>query len=566
MPGLPSRRARRRSCLRALRLPVRARATLSYAAVTYEHDYDWIVIGSGFGGSVSALRLAEKGYRVAVIEAGSRFEDEDFAESTWDLRRYFYYPKFGLRGIMRMYAFKDVAVLAGAGVGGGSLVYANTLYKPGESFFNAEEWSELADWHEELDAHYDTAKRMLGATQIPFSTDADALIGKLGERLGVADTYRRPEVSVYFGDGEAPGETVPDPYFGGEGPDRTACLRCGACMVGCRYGAKNTLMKNYLYFAEKLGVEIIADTTVKDLCPLGAADGSDGYAVTTVPSGSWTHRPRRTLTAKGVVVASGAVGTNLLLARARHTGSLPRLSDQVGQSVRTNSEALLAVTAKDDGPDFADSVAITSSIYPNADTHIENVTYGRGGGAMGLLFTLLTPGGSRATRWLKTLAQVGKRPGDTLRLAFRRLSWSRRTVILLVMQTLPGRMSFRSYHWGNKVALNTRQDPEHPNPTFIPVGNQAAAMAADEIGGFAQSNIFEAILNIPATAHILGGAVIAADPEHGVVDRDQRAFGYQNLLICDGSVMPANPGVNPSLTILALAEHAISRVPAAAQS
>src|SRR5947209_3744015 len=332
------------------------------------YDYDWIVIGSGFGGSVAALRLAEKGYRVCVLEAGRRFEDDDFPKSAWRTRRFMWFPALGRRGIMRIYLFKDIAILAGCGVGGGSLVYANTLYVPPREFFEAEEWRSLQDWEASLSPHYEVAKRMLGATEVPFENDTDRLFRELAEEMEVE--YRRPTVGVFFG---APGETVPDPYFGGEGPERTGCVRCGACMVGCRYNAKNTLRKNYLWLAEKKGVEIRPEHHVIDLRPAGAQDGSDGYQVSTQRPGAWFRRRTNTITAKGVVVAAGAVGTNWLLRSAKDLGSLPRLSDRLGEVVRTNSEALLAVTATEDRFDFHRSVAISSSIYPDEDTHIENV-------------------------------------------------------------------------------------------------------------------------------------------------------------------------------------------------
>ena len=526
-------------------------------------DFDFVVVGSGFGGSVSALRLSEKGYRVAVLEARRRFADQDFARSTWNLRRFLWMPALGLRGIMRIYTFKDVWILAGAGVGGGSLVYANTLYQPGEEFFSAPEWRDLEDWQHALAPHYAEAKRMLGAASIPFRTDADDLLRLVGERMGVGDSYRRPEVSVFFGEDGRRGATVADPFFDGEGPARTTCTRCGSCMIGCRVGAKNTLVKNYLHLAERHGTGILAERTVKEIRPLGAEDGSDGYAITSVRSGALMRKQRETITARGVVIAAGAIGTNTLLARAKHTGMLPRISDRVGAHVRTNSEALLAVTAKDDSHAFADSVAITSSIYPDRNTHIENVSYGHGGGFMGLLFTLLTGAGNRLTRPRRLAGQILRHPATALRLATRRRSWSRRTMILLVMQTLPGSLSFVPRRLGRRLMLTTRQDPQHPVAAFIPAANRAAEILASELGGIAQSNLPEALLNTPATAHILGGAVIGADPEHGVVDRHQRAFGYRNLLVCDGSVVPANPGVNPSLTITALAEHAMSHVPPA---
>jgi cholesterol oxidase len=525
-------------------------------------DYDWIVIGSGFGGSVSALRLSEKGYRVTVLEAGRRFEDEDFAKSTWRFRKYVFMPRLGMRGILRFVVFKDVVILAGAGVGGGSLVYANTLYVPPTDFFRAPEWREMQDWEATLAPHYREAKRMLGATEIPFETDADHLFRELADDLDVADTYGRPTVSVFFGE---PGTTVPDPYFGGEGPDRAGCVRCGACMVGCRHNAKNTLMKNYLYLAERNGTDVIADRQVIDVRPLGAEDGSEGYEVTSVHSGAWLRRRRETLRARGVVFSAGAVGTNTLLRRCKERGSLPRVSERLGERVRTNSEALLAVTARRDEHDFADSVAITSSIYPDDVTHIENVTYGPAGDAMGLLFTMLTEGGTRLTRPLKWIGQIFAHPIRAVRLVWKR-GWSRKTVILLVMQTLHNSLRLRPVKVGRRVLLQTEQDPDNPNPTWIPVANRAAELLAEKVDGTAQSNLPEAVLNTPATAHILGGAVIAPDPETGVVDERQRAFGYENLLVCDGSVVPANPGVNPSLTITALAEHAMTHVPAREQA
>jgi cholesterol oxidase len=519
------------------------------------YDFDWIVVGSGFGGSVSAMRLSEKGYRVGVLEAGRRYEDDDFAKTTWNFRRYAWMPRLGMRGILRIYLFKDIAILAGCGVGGGSLVYANTLYVPPVGFFKAPEWRDLQDWQPALDPHYEEAKRMLGASDVPFENDADRYFRELADDLEVE--YRRPTVGVFFGE---PGKTVPDPYFEGKGPPRAGCIRCGACMVGCRFNAKNILMKNYLYFAEKSGTTILPERQVIDIRPLGADDGSDGYAVTSQRPGAWVRFQRETLTARGVVVSAGTVGTNSLLRRCKDNRSLPNISDCLGSRVRTNSEALLAVTARTDRYDFERSVAISSSIYPDEDTHIENVTYGPHGDAIGLLFTVLTEGGTRATRPLKWLRNVAKAPLIALRLLWKR-GWSKRTIILLVMQTLDNSLRLRPMRIGRKIFLQTDQDPDNPNPTYIPVANKAARLLAEKIDGIPQSNLPEALLNTPATAHILGGAVIAARPSQGVVDARQRVFGYQNLLVCDGSVIPANPGVNPSLTITALAEHAMEQVP-----
>jgi cholesterol oxidase len=527
-----------------------------------QFDFDWLVIGSGFGGSVSALRLAEKGYRVGVLECGRRFRDQDFATSTWSLRRYFWAPRVGMRGIMRLSTFKDIAVVSGCGVGGGSLGYANTLYVPPAQFFQDRQWAGLADWEHELAPHYAEAQRMLGVVETPNDDPADQLLKELGEQLGVGDTYRKTPVGIFFG--ETPGETVPDPFFGGEGPERTGCMQCGRCMVGCPHGAKNTLVKNYLWLAEHRGVTVTPDRTVVDISPLGAEDGSDGYAVTSVASGMRRNRDRTTLTARGVVVAAGALGTNRLLQRCRLSGSLPRISHRLGELVRTNSESILAVTVPDDYPeDLTRRVAITSSIYPDPHTHIETVTYGHAGDSMSLLYTLLVGDGTRVTRPLKLLGQMLRHPGKLAKTLWPR-GWSRRTIIVLVMQTLDNAIALRpKLTRSGEVRLQTEQDTTRPNPTFIPVANEAAEWLARRTGGVAQSSVMEATMNIPSTAHILGGAVIGADPDQGVVDADQRVFGYENLLVCDGAAVPANVGVNPSLTITALAERAMSRIPAA---
>jgi cholesterol oxidase len=523
-------------------------------------DYDWLVIGSGFGGSVSALRLAEKGYSVGVLECGRRFSDDDFAETTSQARRYFWAPKLGLRGIFRLTLFKDIFIASGCGVGGGSLGYANTMYRARPAFFADRQWAGLAEWEPELAPHYQTAERMLGVTEYPHEGDGDRLLKQLGEDLGVADTFKHTNVAVFFGE---PGKEVPDPYFGGEGPPRSGCIRCGSCMIGCRHNAKNTLVKNYLWFAEKLGVRIMPERMVTDIRPRGAADGSDGYQVTSERSGAWFRKRRSVQTARGVVVAAGALGTNKLLQSVRHSGSLPRVSDRLGELVRTNSESILAVTAPDDSRDFSRSIAITSSIYPDPDTHIEFVTYGPRADAISLLYTLMTGKGTRLSRPLLWIGQVARHPVRFLRTLWP-FRWSSRTVILLVMQTLDNAIRLRPKRGllGRGVRLQTEQDPEKPNPTFIPVANEAAERVARMIGGMPQGGTFESILNIPTTAHILGGAVIGADPEHGVVDSRNRVFGYQNLLVCDGAAIPANPGVNPSLTITAIAERAMSHVPA----
>jgi cholesterol oxidase len=403
-------------------------------------DYDWLVIGSGFGGSVSALRLAEKGYRVGVVECGRRFRDHDFAQTAWNLRRYFWAPRLGLRGIFRLTLFKDVFIVSGNGVGGGSLGYANTLYRARPAFFEDPQWDGLANWERELQPHYETAERMLGVTEYEGITPADELLREYAAEIGVADTFKPTRVGIFFGE---PGTEVPDPYFDGEGPPRSGCVRCGSCMVGCRHGAKNTLAKNYLWFAERLGADVLPERQAVEIRPLEAADGSGGYAVTTVRPGAWLRRRERTVTAGGVVVAAGALGTNQLLADCRHRGALPRLSGRLGHLVRTNSESIQAVTAADDSRDFARSVAITSSIYPDPDTHIEVVTYGRAGDAMSGLFTNMTGRGTRVTRPLKWMAAMVGHPLRTARLLWP-AKWSQRTVILLVMQSLDTAMRLRA--------------------------------------------------------------------------------------------------------------------------
>jgi cholesterol oxidase len=524
----------------------------------HSFDYDWLVIGSGFGGSVSALRLSEKGYSVGVLECGRRFADHEFPKSTADLKRYFWNPRLGMKGIFRLTTFKDVSVVSGCGVGGGSLGYACTLYVPPKQFFADRQWAGIADWETELAPHYAEAQRMLGVNENPHDDPADQLLRELGEELGVGDTYKHTPVGIYFGER---GRTVPDPYFGGEGPDRTGCALCGRCMVGCVHGAKNTLVKNYLWFAERIGANVMPERTVVDVRPLGASDGSQGYEVESVRSGAWLRKERRVHRARGVVVAAGPLGTNRLLQKCRLEGSLPAISSRLGELVRTNSESILTVTVPEDYPDdLIERVAITSSIYPDPNTHIETVTYGDDGDSMRLLYTLLTGDGTRFTRPLKLLGQIARHPGRLAKVLFAK-RWSRRTIILLVMQTLDNAIALRPRKGPfGSFWLQTEQDPERPNPTFIRIANKAAEWFAERTGGIAQSSVTEALFNIPSTAHILGGAVIAADPSGGVVDSAHHVFGYENLLVCDGAAVPANVGVNPSLTITALAERAMSLI------
>jgi cholesterol oxidase len=522
-------------------------------------DYDWLVIGSGFGGSVCALRLAEKGHRVAVLECGARFEDHDFAERTADAKHYYWMPYLGWKGIFRLTLFKDIFIGSGCGVGGGSLGYANTLYRALPGFYANPQWADLTDWESELAPHYDTAERMLGVVDYDNDGPADLLLKEYGETLGVGDSYRRTRVGVFLGE---PGKTVPDPFFGGDGPDRTGCIGCGSCMIGCRHGAKNTLRKNYLWFAERAGVTIMPERTVTDIKPVNGTTGHAGYAITSVRSGAWVRRDPSTLRARGVVVAAGALGTNRLLQRCKLNGSLPNISDRLGYLVRTNSESNMAVTAPAAfAEDFTKSIAITSSIYVDPETHIEVVTYGEGGDSQSLLFAMMVQAATRGTQPLHFLASAARHPRTALSAA-RIRDWSRRTIILLVMQSSENSMRIKVKRRlpGGSVILTTEQDPNNPNPVGLPAAYKATKWFAARINGTAQSISTEAVLGIPSTAHILGGAVIGATPTTGVIDARQRVFGYENLLVCDGAAIPANIGANPSLTITALAERAMTYV------
>jgi cholesterol oxidase len=509
--------------------------------------YDVVVIGSGFGGSVAALRLAEKGYSVLVLEAGRRFADDEFPRTSWRVRTFLWAPRLGWYGIQRLTLLRGahpLLVLTGTGVGGGSLVYANTLYEPLDDFYDDAQWRGITDWRDELAPHYAQAKRMLGVTPYPVDTPADRAMRAVAVRMGVRDTYRRAPVGVHIG---RPGETVADPYFGGAGPDRTGCLHCGACMTGCRHGAKNTLVKNYLWLAERAGATVRPLTTVTAVRPAGA-----GFRVETARTGAWLRPRREVIEADQVVFAAGALGTQTLLHRMKAAGALPGLSDRVGSLTRTNSESILGATVprRQARTDFSAGVAITSSIHPDRRTHIEPVRYGRGANAMGLLQSVLVDGGPRrGRRWL---AQVAAHP-----LAYARLlsvrDWSRRTVIALVMQSHDNSLTTR---W-RRGRLRTVPGHGAPNPTWIPAGNEAARLLAEEIGGVPGGSVTEAF-DIPVTAHILGGAAIGGSPETGVVDPYHRVYGYPGLHVVDGAAVSANLGVNPSLTITAQAERAMS--------
>lgn len=525
-------------------------------------DEDVVVVGSGFGGSVAALRLAEKGYRVRVYEAGRRFADEDFAATNWNVRRYLWAPALGCFGVQRIHRLPHVMILAGAGVGGGSLNYANTLYQPGAAFFDDPQWAHIAPWQEELSPHYATAKRMLGVVEhYPHTGPVERIMAGAAEDLGVAKTFRRAPVGVYFG---TPGETVPDPFFGGEGPARTGCTLCGNCMVGCRVGAKNTLVKNYLALAELRGVVIEALRTVVEVREL--AEG--GFAVTTRRSGAWGRGRRRTVTAEHVVLAAGTWGTQQLLHRMKASGALPRIPDALGRLTRTNSEALdgAVATSVPESAGFAHGVAITTSFHVDERTHVENVRYGPGSNLMGALATVLVPGEAPLHRRLAALGTaIVRHPIRQLRLGSLR-RWSERGIIALVMQNADNSLTLSLRRRFGRDVLTSAQGHGAPNPSHLPEAHRAAAaiaarMTAETGVPAAARGSWPEVFGIPLTAHFLGGAVLSDAPAHGVVDPYHRVWGHPGLSVVDGAAVPANPGVNPSLTITALAERAVSYWP-----
>lgn len=514
-------------------------------------DYNVLIIGSGFGGSVAALRAVEKGYRVAVLESGRRFADHELPKTSWRLRKYLWAPALGCYGVQRIHLLPDVLVMAGAGVGGGSLNYANTLYQPPTKFFEDPQWGAITDWKRELNPYYDQARRMLGVETNPTITASDKVMKEVAEDMGVGDTFTSTPVGVYFGDR---GKTAPDPFFGGAGPERTGCTECGSCMTGCRVGAKNTLVKNYLYLAERAGAHILPLTTVVDVRPNGS-----GYDVVTRRTGGKLRRKEKTITADQVVFSAGTYGTQKLMLAAKEKGSLPRLSNKIGSLVRTNSEAVLAATARGREVDYHEGVAITSSFHPDDHTHIEPVRYGKGSNAIGLLQTVLSDGGGKVPRILKTLGVALRHPGAAARsLSVHR--WSERTVIALVMQTDDNSLELGSKKGPFGRRLTSRPGAGDPPPQWIPQGHTAIRLLADKIGGDPGGSIAE-IVNIPMTAHFLGGCAIGDSPNTGVIDGYQRVYGYEGLHVLDGSAVSANLGVNPSLTITAQAERAMALWP-----
>lgn len=520
----------------------------------HETHFDVLIIGSGFGGSVTALRLVEKGYRVGVLEAGRRYRDDELPRTSWNLRRFLWAPKLGCYGIQRIHPLRNVLILGGAGVGGGSLNYANTLYVPSEPFFQDPQWRDITDWRDELTPYYQQAEKMLGVVQNPHMTPADEIFEQVAEDMGVGGTFAQTPVGVYFGE---PGGTAADPYFGGVGPDRTGCVECGDCMVGCKYGAKNTLVKNYLYLAEQAGAQVIPMSTVTEL----RAETNGQWQVSTVRTGAWLRKNRTTYSADQVVLAAGTLGTQRLLHSMHDQGRLPKLSPRLGVLTRTNSESIVGAATKKvkPGSDFTKGVAITSSIHPTPDTHVEPVRYGKGSNSMGMLQTLMVDGGGRVPRWLRFMGIALRKPLTLLGFLSVR-NWSERTIISLVMQHLDNSITTHTTRGVFGRKLTSKQGHGLPNPTWIPAGNEVTRRVADKIGGVAGGTWGE-VFNIPLTAHFLGGVAIGPDRDSGVIDAYHRVFGYPTLSVVDGAAVSANLGVNPSLTITAQAERAAAYWP-----
>jgi cholesterol oxidase len=515
-------------------------------------DFDVVIIGSGFGGSVAALRLTEKGYKVAVLEAGRRFSDKDFPKTSWRLNRFLYLPRLGLRGIQRIHVLPNVLVLAGAGVGGGSLVYANTLYKPPASYFEDKQWKHITDWDSELSPWYDQASRMLGVAQNPYFSPSDKAMKEVADQMGVGHTFKLAPLGVYFGDGN--GVKSKDPFFGGVGPDRDGCLQCGGCMTGCRHNAKNTLPKNYLGLAEKAGAKVFPEHTVVKTEQL--ADGS--WKITARKSSAW-FGGKHSFTASQVVVAAGTYNTQKLLHKMKLDGILPRISDQLGKLSRTNSEALTGSIMPKGGTDFSKGSAITSSFFPDDHTHVEPVRYGKGSNFMGMLQTVMTDGVNIKDRRRQWLRQVITKPSLVLRIMDVR-QWSERTVVALIMQNVDSAISVTGKRGIFGYRLTSKNDSQIPNATYIPAANEVARRIAENNGGIAGGHIGD-LINAPFTAHFVGGCVIGDSISSGVIDPYHRVYNYPTMHVVDGASVTANLGVNPSLTITAQAERAFSMWP-----
>ena len=514
------------------------------------HDYDYIIVGSGFGGSVSALRLAQKGYKVLVLEKGKRLEAKDFPKSNWNLRRWMWMPKMGMTGLFKLTFFRHVGIVSGVGVGGGSLVYANTLPVPTDKFFEAESWAHLANWKEELSPYYPLAKKMLGATENPYLTTSDKAVKQLAKDIGKEEHFKPTDVAVFFGQ---PNVTVPDPYFDGKGPERTGCNSCGGCMLGCRFGAKNTLDKNYLYLAEDLGVEIRAESMVYDVLPM-SEDGSEGYTVKTKHSLSWFPK-KENYTTRHIIFSGGVLGTVDLLLKLKER-SLPNLSNQLGRQIRTNSESLIGVTSFDKDKNFSTGIAIGSILHTDENSHLEPVRYPAGSGFWRTMMAPMTSGKNFFLRLYRLVKDYVLHPIQNLKVFFVD-DQAKRTTVLLFMQTINSTLRFKKGWFG----MSSGNDQGEPPTSDIPEARDLANRYAGIVNGKPMVLASESLLNIPTTAHILGGCHMGADASEGVIDKNNFVFGYKNMMVCDGSMISANPGVNPSLTITAITERAMSKIP-----
>jgi cholesterol oxidase len=522
-------------------------------------DWDFLIVGSGFGGSVSALRLVEKGHRVLVLEKGRRFAAEDFPKSNWNLKRWLWLPSVGFRGLFKMTFLPHVTALSGVGVGGGSLVYANTLPLPGDDFFAAPSWAHLADWKTELAPHYATAHRMLGVTRNPLTTPPDEILLEVAKEIGRTDDFRPTDVAVYFGE---PGVTVPDPFFGGEGPDRTGCIACGGCMIGCQHNAKNTLDRNYLFLAERRGLAIEADTEVTWVKPLPGG----GYEVEARQGTSVfpARRVVKTYRAKNVILAGGVLGTVELLLKLRESPEgLPNLSSRLGGLVRTNSEVLMGVVTGRRDRDLSEGIAIGSIIRTDEHSHLEPVRYPAGSGFFRLMALPHAPGNTVVERLLNAARMVFRHPIGTLK-TWLVPDWAKSTMILLYMRTVDGTLTMRLGRGARTLfrrGLTTGEGTGPQAKAWVPEATDLARRVEKRLDGYTQSMITETLFGIPTTAHILGGCCMGDSKETGVIDPKHRVFGYEGLWVIDGSAISANPGVNPSLTITALAERAMSFIP-----
>ncbi|MFT7057414.1 MAG: cholesterol oxidase [Roseivirga sp.] len=515
-------------------------------------EYDYVIIGSGFGGSVSALRLSEKGYKVLVVEKGKWFKAKDFPKTNWNFKKWLWIPGLRFFGIMKISIFRQIAILSGTGVGGGSLVYANTLPIPKSKFFKTGSWSKLNDWENDLAPYYKEALRMLGAAKTPRLFDGDIALKKVAQKLGMEGKFDSTNVAIYFGEENV---TKPDPYFEGIGPERTGCNYCGACMTGCSNNSKNTLDKNYLYLAQKYGAEILAENEVYDVTPLTTEGGASGYEVAIKTSTNFFTK-RKKVKSRGVIFSGGVLGTVKLMLKLK-TGSLPNISDRLGHDIRSNNETLVSVSSLEKDKNFSKGVAIGSILDTDENSHLEVCRYAEGSNAWKLMHLPYVTGSTIFSRLSMVVVSLIKSPVKYFKTYFVN-SWAKKTVVLLFMQTLDSTLRFKRNRFG--LMSSTVSTGKKPTP-FIPESVKLIKEYSKAVNGVSTSFALETIAGIPSTAHILGGAVMGENQSEGVIDKNNKVFGYEHLYVIDGAMISANPGVNPSLTITAIAERAMSQIP-----